>query len=110
MRRSKNFQRLMVLTVPLVWGAHEAVTSTVQTLELRQAPKFSLGRIFKEQRDFQLSIIIFNNVSFLARNDGPQLLELLQSILNIHLYTLTHKKSISTVYILALMAFLFLVV
>lgn len=110
MRRSKNFQRLMVLTVPLVWGAHEAVTSTVQTLELRQAPKFSLGRIFKEQRDFQLSVIIFNNVSFLARNDGPQLLELLQSILNIHLYTLTHKKSISTVYILALMAFLFLVV
>lgn len=81
MRRSKNFQRLMVLTVPHVWGAHEAVTSTVQPLlELRQAPKFSLGRIFKEQRDFQLSIIIFNNVSFLPRNDGPQLLELLQSI------------------------------
>lgn len=81
MRRSKNLQRLMVLTVPHVWGAQEAVTRTEQPLsELRQAPKLSLDRIFKEQRDFQLSIIIFNNVSFLARNDGPQLLELLQSI------------------------------
>ena len=71
----------MVLTVSHVWGAQEAVTRTEQPLsELRQAPKFFLGRIFKEQRDFQLSIIIFNNVSFLARNDGPQLLELLQSI------------------------------
>ena len=71
----------MVLTVSHVWGAQEAVTRTEQPLsELRQAPKFSLGSIFKEQRDFQLSIIIFNNVSFLARNDGPQLLELLQSI------------------------------
>lgn len=81
MRRSKSLQRVMVLTVPHVWGAQEAVTRTEQPLlELRQAPKLSPGRIFKEQRDFQLSIIIFNNVSLLARNDGPQLLELLQSI------------------------------
>lgn len=62
-------------------GAHKVVTSTAKLLwELRQAPNFSLGRIFKEQRDFQVSIIIFNNVYwfFLVRTDAPQLLELLQ--------------------------------